>query len=109
MNQSDEHKTMTETPKQIKWAIPDSIRTDHATHIVLQQQGSEFVWLFFELQGPVLMGTLEEQLREYHKLASIEARCVAKIVMSVENITLAAKDFLEVLSRFQITTPKREG
>lgn len=99
MDQREASEAIAQTPKLLKWIIPDSIRTDHATHLVVQQQGSEFMLLFFELQGPVLSGTLEEQLAAYNELTSVEAKCVAKLVMSAENVALATNSLIEGLNR----------
>jgi len=101
MDQSELIHVLSQMPKPIKWVIPDSARTEHATHVLLQQQGSEFILLFFELQGPVLTGTSEEQLAAYNQIESIEAKCVAKLVMSVENVALVANSFLGILDRLQ--------
>ncbi|HCI78947.1 MAG TPA: hypothetical protein DHW02_04585, partial [Ktedonobacter sp.] len=60
----------------------DTIKTEHATHLVIQQQGSEFILLFFELQQPLLSGTAEEQLAAFEELPFVEAKCISKVVMS---------------------------
>ena len=57
MDQHDASELKAQLPKPIKWVIPDYIRTGHATHLVVQQQGSEFMLLFFEVQLPVFTGT----------------------------------------------------
>ncbi|SRR6266446_670242 len=109
MDQREINEATAQISKPIKWIIPDSIRTDHATHLLMQQQGSEVVLLFFELQGPVLTGTPEEQLATYKELTSIEAKCVAKLVMSRENVNLVASSFIEVLSRSHTMELDKEG
>ncbi len=93
-------REITQMSKPIKWLVPDSIRTDHATHLVVQQQGSEFTLLFFELQAPIITGTLEEQVAAYKELPFTEAKCISKIVMSAENMTVATNNLIEVLNRF---------
>lgn len=99
MDQREASEAITQISKQIKWIIPDFIKTDHATHLVVQQQGSEFMLLFFELQGPIFSGTPEEQLRAFEAAPFTEAKCVAKIVMSAENLALAANTLVEGLNR----------
>jgi len=69
----------------IKWIIPDSIRTDHATHLVVQQQGSEFTLYFFAA---------------YKDLKEITAKCVGKFVMSAENVGQATNGLIESLNKF---------
>jgi hypothetical protein len=86
--------------KPIKWNIPDSMRTEHATNLVVQQRGSEFTFLFFEVQPPLFSGTPEEQARAYQDMQEIPGKCIAKIVMSAENTTEAANSLIESINRF---------
>jgi hypothetical protein len=81
--------------KPIKWIIPESIRTDHATHLIVQQQGTEFTLLFFEVRGPLFTGTPEEQVAAMQRLENVEATCIARIVMSIENVPQAIQNFME--------------
>lgn len=98
MDEREALEAMARIPKPIKWIIPDSVRTDHATHLLVQQKGTEFTLLFFEVQSPILTGTIEEQLAAMQKLEFAEAKCVSRIVMSVENVPLAANNFVQVLN-----------
>src|SRR2546425_12947551 len=100
MEQQDLQTIIEHVSKNVKWVIPDSTRTDHATHLVVQQQGSEFTFLFFELESLLFTGSLEEQLAAYKDLPHTTAKCVAKIVMSAENTALAANNLIESLNRF---------
>jgi hypothetical protein len=99
MDQREASESTSQIPKLIKWIIPDSIRTDHATHIVVQQQGSEFVLLFFEVQTPIFSGTPEEQLAAFQELRFTEAKCISKIVMSAENMAAGVSNIIEGLNR----------
>lgn len=100
MEQSDVNTLATQVPKTLKWIIPDFIRTDHATHLVVQQQGSEFIFLFFEMESLLFTGTPEEQAAQFEKLEAVNAKCVAKIVMSAERITEATNNLIESVNRF---------
>ncbi|MEO8974010.1 MAG: hypothetical protein ABI406_20675 [Ktedonobacteraceae bacterium] len=84
--------------KPIKWVIPNEIRTDHATHLIVQQQGSEFTLLFFEVRNPIFSGTPQEQVAAMEQLENVEATCVSRIVMSVEDAPLAASHFEQAVS-----------
>jgi len=90
--------TPSQIAKPIKWIIPDAIRTDHATHLIVQQQGSEFTLLFFEVRSPIFLGTPEEQVAAMQQLEDVEATCISRIVMSVENAPLAANHFMQVMN-----------
>src|SRR5260221_160951 len=49
MQQPDVNDLIMSVSKPIKWVVPDSIRTEHATNIVVQQRASEFTILLFEV------------------------------------------------------------
>lgn len=101
MDQHEASEIISQMSKPIKWVIPDSIRTDHATHLVVQQQGSEFTLLFFELQAPVMMGTPEEQIEAFKEIPFAEAKCIARIVMSPETIAQVTSNLVDAFSRFE--------
>lgn len=100
MEQSDVNNLVAQLPKPLKWLVSDTIRTDHATHLVVQQQGSEFTFLFFETESLLFTGTPEEQVAQYEQLPAVNAKCVAKIVMSAEHVMEATNNLVESLNRF---------
>ncbi len=100
MDEFEAIRGLTQTSKPIKLNVSDTIKTEHATHLVIQQQGSEFILLFFELQQPLLTGTAEEQLAAFEELPFVEAKCISKVVMSAENVAQATNNLIEVLNRF---------
>lgn len=100
MQQPDMSNLIAQLPKPLKWIVPDTIRTDHATHLVVQQQGSEFTFLFFETESLLFTGTPEEQIAQYEKLPAVNAKCIAKIVMSPEHATEATNNLIESINRF---------
>ena len=87
-------------PKPIKWTGYESLRTEHATHLVIQSHGSELTFLFFEFQPPFTIGTPEEQAIQMENLLHVEAKCVAKIVMSVANTAQILNILKEKLEYF---------
>ncbi|HJT55305.1 MAG TPA: hypothetical protein VJ761_02330 [Ktedonobacteraceae bacterium] len=111
MDEQKANETIEQMPKPIKWIIPDSIRTDHATHLIIQQQGSEFTLLFFEIQQPLLTGTPDEQISQYMDIAFVEAKCISKIVMSAENVSVAASNLVDSLNKLNsmLLTSKGRG
>ena len=100
MQQPDVNNLVAQLPKPLKWVIPDTIRTDHATHLVVQQQGSEFTFLFFEAESLLFTGTPEEQVAQYEKLPTVNAKCVAKVVMSADRIAEVTNNLIESVNRF---------
>lgn len=89
-----------EVSKPIKWSGYESIKSEHATNLVVQQHGGEFILYFFEVQPPFTIGTPQEQTAQLERLSHIEMKCVAKIVMSVPNAATSANALIEQLNNF---------
>jgi hypothetical protein len=89
-------------PKPVKWTGYESLRSEHATHLVVQSHGSELTLLFFELQPPFTTGTPQEQAERMEKLPHVEAKCVAKIVMSAPNAAQASDALSEQMDQFKL-------
>src|SRR5260370_41148785 len=84
-----------EISKPIKWTGYESIRSEHATNLVVQSHGAEFTFLFFEFQPPFTSGTPQEQAAQLEEMPNFEMKCVAKVVMSAPNAALAVNSLLE--------------
>ena len=89
-------------PKPVAWTGHESLRSEHATHLIIQSHGSEFTLLFFELQPPFTIGTPEEQAAQMEQLPNVEAKCVAKIVMSAPNAAQASDALAGQLEQFKL-------
>ena len=61
------------------------------TNLVVQQHDGEFTLYFFEVQQPFLTGTPEEQASQLQELPYVEAKCIAKFIMSTSNALEAQK------------------
>jgi len=102
MNENNTNHQRRPMPKPVKWTGYESLRTEHATHLVVQSHGSELTLLFFEFQPPFTTGTPEEQAESIEKLPHVEAKCVAKIVMSAPNAAQASNVLSEQLEQFKL-------
>lgn len=85
----------------LNFVIPESIHTEHATNLIIQQRGSEFILLFFEIQQPLHAGTPEEQIKAFQNTKSINAVCISRLVVSVENIQEMLQNMNLSLVQFQ--------
>jgi hypothetical protein len=102
MNENGTNHQRRPMPKPVKWTGHESLRSEHATHLVIQSHGSEFTLLFFELQPPFTIGKPEEQAAQMEQLPHVEAKCVAKIVMSAPNAAQASDMLSEQLEQFKL-------
>jgi hypothetical protein len=91
-----------EIAKPVKWTGHESIKAEHVTNLVVQQHNGEFTLYFFEVQQPFLTGTPEEQASQIQELPYIEAKCIAKFIMSTPN----AKDAEKVLKEQVDNSPR---
>lgn len=62
---------------------PDDLQSHFVSNIVVQHQHDAFILSFFEVWPPAVLGESEEEKREVlESLDSVEARCVARLVVT---------------------------
>jgi hypothetical protein len=74
----------------IEWQIPENLKTQFITHMVVQHSDYEFIISFFEIHPPMFLGSGEE-IKEKMKLESdsiksVKAECKARIAVSAERM-----------------------
>ena len=68
----------------ISWHFPEGLHSRYATNVLVQSGQFEIIISFFEAQLPILLGQPEENKAKLEQLGSIQAECVAKIIVSPE-------------------------
>jgi hypothetical protein len=66
----------------IEWHVPENLKSNYATNMVVQYTGEEFVISFFEVKPPIILGSPEEIKSALPKLESVRAECLAQIIVS---------------------------
>ncbi len=75
------HKTVNVEP-----IIPPDLASRFANIFAVQSMEGSFLLSFFEALPPVVLGTPEEQAARVEKIQSIQAQCVARIVIPPSRI-----------------------
>lgn len=96
---------MADTPDSGKYIVVDfSKGTDfppvHANQMIVQHTEHEFIVTFFELLPPVVNPDPAIQAQQLAELTSIQARPVAKVVMSAARAREFVAAFAENLRKF---------
>jgi hypothetical protein len=73
---------------------PDDLKSYFVDHMLVQHQPDRFVLSFFEVWIPPIMGSEEQQEEHLDKLESVDAKCVARLVVTPEKM----RDILRALS-----------
>lgn len=75
---------MTDQPKEIEvpidWRVPDSIKSQYATNMIVQHTDHEFIVSFFETVSPILLAPLTTE--QIQAIDSVRAECVARIIIA---------------------------
>lgn len=79
----------------MEWRVPDNLESKFATHLTIQNSDQEFIINFFEAHPPVITGTEEQKKAQLEELSSIEATCVARIVVTPQRM----RDFLDTMEK----------
>lgn len=70
----------------IDWYIPDDMAAHYATNITSQYGEHEFIISFFEARPPIVLGTPEERRAKVGKTTSVQAVCVARVIVAPERM-----------------------
>ena len=68
----------------VDWHFPEGLQSRYANNVLVQNGQFEFIISFFEMQLPMLFGSLEENKAKLEEMESIRAECVSKIIVSPE-------------------------
>lgn len=74
---------------------PTDLQTHFVVSIVVQHQADHFILSFFEIWPPPILGeTEEEKAQQLEAVSSIEAKCVARLVVTPDKMG----EFLDVMN-----------
>jgi hypothetical protein len=76
---------------RIDRVYPNDLKTHFVSNFVIQTQPDHFVLTFFEVWPPAIVGSSEEKKAALDGLQSVEAKCVARIVVTPARMQELAK------------------
>jgi hypothetical protein len=91
----------------IEWHVPDEIRTIHATSMVVQCDGRDFILSFFEVLPPLLLG--EDIKEQAEKLTSVRATCIARVLVPGNKFAAFAQALAKSVQRVGVSVTNAEG
>ena len=84
--------------KPLTFTTPDGLQTIHATHLVVNPLPGRYLLSFFEVLPPIILGnTDDERRREWDKITTITAPCVARLLVAEADLGA----FIQVLQQQQ--------
>jgi hypothetical protein len=74
---------------------PDDLQSHFVSNIVVQHQADYFTLSFFEIWPPAIFGETEEEKQQaLDAMEQVEAKCVARLVLTPAKM----KEFVQVMS-----------
>jgi hypothetical protein len=97
-------ETSTSKKVRIVRKYPDDLQSHFISSIVVQQEPDRFILTFFEIWPPAIIGETDEEKQQIlESLDYVEAKCVARIVLSPSKM----EEFLQIatdnFSKFERT------
>lgn len=98
----------------VKYIVPPTIQPLFTNNAVVQHDQQHFAISFYEVWPPLILGETDEDKLEYFQAVDhVDAKCVAKIVMSPADL----RDLIDALTenlakheaRFGKIPPKKDG
>ena len=87
----------------INWQIPESIESKYANNMMISfdQESNVFILAFFETKPPIIVEKDEIEKKDLIKnIRSVDAICVARIVVPAKRINLFLKAFEKNVNNF---------
>ena len=80
---------------RIERIYPEDLRSHFASNIVVQHQPDAFILSFFEIWPPAILGeTDEEKQQALEAVDRVEAKCVARLVLTPSKM----REFVETMT-----------
>ena len=80
---------------KIERTYPCDLKSHFVANVVVQHQPENFILSFFEVWPPAILGeTEEEKLKEFNAIEQVEAKCVARLVLTPSTM----KEFLDTMA-----------
>lgn len=86
---------------RVRRKFPENLETHFANHTVAQFDADYFILSFFQAWPPIIMGTEEEKKEQLGQLEEIEAKCVARIVLTLDQMEDYAESVAEILENYK--------
>lgn len=81
--------------------FPDDLQTHFISNMTIQHQADHFILSFFEIWPPAILADTDEERQEIiDKIETIEAKCVARIVLTPEKMKEVATVINENIVNF---------
>lgn len=83
---------------KINYQIPEDIETHFSDSFVVQHQKDHFILTFYQLIQQPILGTEEERIAQLKNTKQIDAKCIARIVVTpqkIEDITRVLNENIE--------------
>mgnify|MGYP001592478786 CR=1 FL=1 len=100
MGQDDTEQVVRKQLKIVR-KYPDGLQSYFVDNIVVQHQPDRFILTFFEVWPPAVVGDPAEQKAELDSIDSVEAKCVARLVLTPKTMRQLAKLVAENLANYE--------
>ncbi|GEM_PF-532495 len=101
---SEENK-ITSKRVSINHVYPESVETKVPNHFVIQHDEETFTLSFFEIRQPIIIdGTNAEKLAQLDALTEVDAKCVARLILTPNRMYNFIESMQENFKRFETKT-----
>jgi hypothetical protein len=95
MSETNDMTLDTAKKVRINHVFSEGMQSNFVSHLVAQHQIDHFVLSFFELWPPLILGDTDEEMRRaLNAVDSVDARCVARIIVTPNKM----REFIAVMA-----------
>lgn len=104
---TEREETIGELP--IKWHIPEDLKCQYASNMVVQHTDHEFTISFFNITPPLILGEYEQVKQELGKMENVQADCVGRIIVAASRMPKFVEALQDNLAKHLRNTEEVEG
>lgn len=94
---------------KLERVYPENLHSHFVSNIVVQHEPDSFILSFFEVWPPAIIGgDEEEKQKELEKINRVEAKCVARLVVTPKKMADFVKAMTENLKTYETMIQTKE-
>lgn len=93
---------------KLDFNFPDDLKSYFSDNFTVQHQKDHFILSFFEVLHPIIVGTEEDQISQINDMKKVDAKCVARILITPGKLKDIIKALNENYSKFEGKQKKKD-
>ncbi|HSW56377.1 MAG TPA: DUF3467 domain-containing protein [Ignavibacteriaceae bacterium] len=86
---------------KINYQVPEDIESHFSDSFVVQHQKDHFILTFYQILQQPILGTEEERIEQLKNIKQLNAKCIARIIVTPQKIEDITRVLSENIEKFK--------